>query len=124
MKPLFWVGSSKADLRTFPEEVRREMGYALFLAQSGGKHPDAKPLKGFGGAGVLEVVERFDGNAFRTIYTVRIANAVYVLHAFHMHSRRNRRERWRRQSRRSSSFEPDCDVPWSTTRSRTGRSEV
>lgn len=64
------------------------MGYALFLAQGGGKHPDAKPLRGFGGTGVLQVVERFDGNAFRTVYTVRLADAVYVLHAFQKKSKR------------------------------------
>jgi phage-related protein len=58
------------------------MGYALWLAQIGRKHMDSKPLKGFGGAGVLEIVEDFDGNAYRVIYTVRFAEAVYVLHAF------------------------------------------
>ncbi len=64
------------------------MGYAIYLAQNGSKHPDTKPLKGFGGAGVLEVVERFDGNAYRTIYTVNLAGAVYVLHAFQKKSKR------------------------------------
>ncbi len=64
-KLLVWVGSSKEDLKTFPEEVRQVMGYALYLAQVGGKHPDAKPLRGFGGAGVLEVVDDFDGDTYR-----------------------------------------------------------
>lgn len=58
------------------------MGFALYQAQCGGKHLQARPLKGFGGAGVLEIIEDFDGNAFRTVYTVRFADAVYVLHAF------------------------------------------
>ena len=87
-KPLFWVGSTLEDLRTFPEEVRQLIGYALYLAQKGGKHPDAKPLKGFGGAGVLEVVEDHDGNAYRAVYTVRYSSGVYVLHAFQKKSRR------------------------------------
>lgn len=81
-KPLFWVGSSKKDLKDFPLEVRRTMGFALFQAQTGGKHVDAKPLKGFGGAGILEVVEDHDGNTFRAVYTIKFAGAVYVLHAF------------------------------------------
>lgn len=79
--PLHWVGSAKADLLTFPEAVVADIGYALGVAQLGGKHPDAKPWKG-DGPGVLEVVERFDGDAYRAIYTVRFAGAVYVLHAF------------------------------------------
>ena len=82
LKPLVWVGSSLDDLKEFPDEVRRVFGFALHLAQQGEKHPDAKPLGGFGGAGVLEVVEAFDGNAFRAVYTVRLAGVVYALHAF------------------------------------------
>ena len=82
MKPLVWVGSSLEDVREFPESVKRTVGYALYLAQAGGKHPDAKPLTGFGGAGVLEVAEDFSGDTYRAIYTVRLAGAVYVLHAF------------------------------------------
>lgn len=81
-KPLRWVGPSRRELLEFPEEVRRVMGYALYLAQIGGKHPDAKPLKGHKGAGVLEVVEDFDTDTYRTVYTVRFRNAVYILHAF------------------------------------------
>ena len=61
MRPLIWVGSSLDDLRAFPEAVKQTMGYALYLAQTGGKHPDAKPLGGFGGAGVMEVVDDFAG---------------------------------------------------------------
>ena len=86
-KPLYWVGSTKRDLKKFPEEIRREMGYALYLAQRGGKHPNSKPLKGFGGAGVLEVIDDFDGNTYRTVYTVKIANTVYALHAFQKKSK-------------------------------------
>jgi len=88
VKPLIWIGSSREDLKTFPEEVRLAMGYALYLAQTGGKHPDAKPLKGFGGAGVLEVVEDFKGNAYRAMYTLKLEGAVYVLHAFQKKSRK------------------------------------
>ena len=70
-RELFWVGSTLDELRAFPEEVRREVGHALHLAQIGEKSPDTKPLRGFKGAGVLEVVENFDGNAYRAVYTVR-----------------------------------------------------
>lgn len=81
-KPLFWVASSKKDLKAMPEDVQDVFGFALHLAQSGKKHDDAKPLKGFGGAGVLEVVEDFQGNTYRATYTVKFENAVYVLHCF------------------------------------------
>jgi len=81
-KPIVWMRSSKQDLKAFPKEVRSQIGYALAVAQEGGKHPDAKPLKGFGGAGVLEVIEDFDGDTYRAVYTVRFEEAVYVLHAF------------------------------------------
>lgn len=81
-KPLRWVASTKKDLMAMPEEVQDPFGYALHLAQAGQKHPDAKPLKGFGGAGVLEVVENFHGDTYRAVYTVRYALAVYVIHCF------------------------------------------
>lgn len=81
-KPLFWVASALDDLREFPDEVKCIMGFALRRAQAGGKHIAAKPLKGFGSAGVLEIVEDNDGNAYRAIYTVKFAGAIYVLHAF------------------------------------------
>ena len=84
---LEWVGTSREDLAAFPEEVRRVMGFALRLAQRGDKHPSAKPLKGFGGAGVLEIVEDDDGNTYRAVYTVALPDAVYVLHAFQKKSR-------------------------------------
>lgn len=87
LKPLRWVGSSRDDLLALPEEVRRELGYALFVAQNGEKADSAKPLKGFGGGGVLEVVENHDGDTYRAVYTVRFASAVYVLHAFQKKSK-------------------------------------
>src|SRR5713101_7120847 len=87
-KPLRWIGSSKEDLSEFPKEVRGRVGVALWQAQTGGKAPYAKPLKGFGDAGVLEIVDDFDGNTFRAVYTVRFAKAVYVLHAFQKKSKR------------------------------------
>lgn len=88
LKPLLWVGSSKADLQSFPGPVRREVGFALFLAQSGEKALKAKPLRGFGGAGVLEVVSDYDGDTFRAVYTLKFAKVVFVLHAFQKKSRK------------------------------------
>ncbi len=82
VKPVFWIASSKDDLRAFPEAVKDVMGFALYQAQLGGKHVAAKPLKGFGGVGVLEIVEEHAGNTFRGVYTVKFAGAVYVLDAF------------------------------------------
>jgi phage-related protein len=87
-KPVRWVGSSKEDVSNFPEDVRRRMGGALWEAQIGLKAPYAKPLKGFGGAGVLEIVDDFEGDTFRAIYTVRFAKIIYVLHAFQKKSKR------------------------------------
>jgi len=87
-KPVRWIGSSKSDLSSFPDEVKRGVGLALFEAQMGRKAAYAKPLKGYGGAGVLEVVDDFDGDTFRAVYTVRFAEIVYVLHAFQKKSRR------------------------------------
>jgi phage-related protein len=81
-RPLVFVGSSQDDLRRFPKDVKDVVGYALWLAQTGDKHPDAKPLRGFGGAGVLEIVDEHGGDAYRVVYTVIFADGVYVLHAF------------------------------------------
>jgi len=81
-KDVVWVASSLDDLKKFPESVRQSMGFAIYQAQCGGKHVNAKPLKGYRGSGVLEVLEDFDGDAYRTVYTVRFADAVYVIHAF------------------------------------------
>jgi phage-related protein len=87
-KPVHWIGGSRSDLRRFPEEVTREIGYALWFAQMGDKHPSAKPLKGFKGAGVLEIVEDYSGDTYRAVYTVRFVKAIYVLHAFKKKSTR------------------------------------
>jgi phage-related protein len=76
------------DLRGFPREVRRDLGQALFEAPTGGRHPAAKPLSGFGGAGVLEIVADYDGNAYRGVYTVKFGSVIYVLHAFQKKSKR------------------------------------
>jgi phage-related protein len=87
LKPLIWVGASRKSLREFPEPVQDHMGYALYVAQRGGKHRDTKTMSGFGGAGVLEVVSDFRGDTFRAVYTVRYAEALYVLHAFQKKSK-------------------------------------
>jgi phage-related protein len=87
IKPLIWIGSSKKDLLALPDEVVDVFGYGLHLAQIGLKHPDAKPLSGFGSAGVLEIVEDWRGDTYRTVYTVRIKSAIYVLHVFQNKSR-------------------------------------
>lgn len=84
---LYWVGSSKRDLLAFPEQVVSAIGYALGVAQLGGKHPHAKPWKGEGG-GVFEVVEDYSGDAYRAVYTVRFADVIYVLHAFQKKSKK------------------------------------
>jgi len=86
-KPLFWIGSSLKDITRFPSEVQRSVGFALSAAQYGRKHPSAKPWKGEG-PGVLEIVKNHDGDTYRALYTVRFANAVYVLHAFQKKSPR------------------------------------
>jgi phage-related protein len=87
-RPLLWRGTSKTDFAAFPPPVQREMGYALFLAQMGERHATmAKTLKGFGGGTVVEVKESYAGNAYRAVYTVRYAEAVYVLHAFQKKSK-------------------------------------
>src|SRR5437899_10139941 len=78
-RPVIWVGSSRSDLREFPEPVQDHMGYALYVAQRGGKHRNTKTLSGFGGAGVVEVVKDFRGDTFRAVYTLRHANGVRPL---------------------------------------------
>jgi len=88
LKPLGWIGSTKKDLLTTPEKVMGTFGYALHLAQTGKKHDQAKPLHGFGSAGVLEIVEDWRGNTYRAVYTVRFAAAIFVLHVFQKKSKR------------------------------------
>jgi phage-related protein len=87
LRPMYWVGSSKNDLRAFPNDVQDVMGLCAGTGTAW-KHPDAKPLKGFGGASVLEIVDDYDGDTYRTMYTVRLQSGVYVLHAFQKKSKR------------------------------------
>jgi phage-related protein len=87
-KPIRWIGRSRDDLKSFPKDVQRRVGGALWDAQIGLKAPFAKPLKGFGGASVLEIADDFDGDTYRAVYTVRFAHVVYVLHAFQKKSKR------------------------------------
>ena len=86
-KPLFWIGSSKKDLVGLPVGVRKFFGHALDFAQRGDRHAAAKVLKGFGGAGVLEVVEDDADGTYRAVYTVRFEEAVFVLHCFQKKSK-------------------------------------
>lgn len=87
-RPVLWVGSSRRDLRGFPREVRRDIGQALYSAQEGETDPSAKPLRGFGGGSVLEIVADHRGDTWRAVYTVRFSEAIYVLHAFQKKSKR------------------------------------
>ena len=90
LKPVTWVGTSLKDLREFPDAVQDHMGYALYVAQRGAKHQDAKVLTGFGGAGVIEIIRNHRGDTFRAVYTLRYAGGVYVLHAFQKKSKTGR----------------------------------
>ncbi len=87
IRPLFWMASSKRDYGEFPPRVQDTLGFELFLAQTGQHPPSAKPLKGLGSR-VVELIEDFDDNTYRTVYTVRFQEAVYVLHAFKKKSKR------------------------------------
>jgi phage-related protein len=84
---LDWIGSSYDDFTAFPAPVQSDFGFALYVAQRGDRHSSAKPLTGFRGSGVMEIVERFDGNAYRAVYTVRFRERVFVLHAFQKKSK-------------------------------------
>jgi phage-related protein len=86
-KPLLWIASSKKDLMSLPAEVCRFFGHALDFAQRGDKHDAAKVMKGFGGSGVLEVVEDDTGGTYRAVYTVKFEQAVFVLHCFQKKSK-------------------------------------
>ena len=88
LKPVRWVGSSRRDLKNFPRAVQRHIGQALYAAQRGEEYPTVKALKGFGGRSVLEIVAIDDTGTFRTVYTVRFSDAIYVLHAFQKKSKR------------------------------------
>jgi phage-related protein len=87
-RSVLWIGSSRKVLRKFPREVRREFGQALYAAQQGETDPAAKPLRGFAGGSVLEIVANHDGDTWRAVYTVRFKEAVYVLHAFQKKSKK------------------------------------
>jgi phage-related protein len=87
MKPLHWIASSKKDVLEFPEDVKSEVGYTLWLAQKGDKGINAVPMVGFGSAKVLEVVIDDNGDTYRAVYTVKFQHAVYVLHAFQKKSK-------------------------------------
>jgi phage-related protein len=91
VKPVVWIGTSREEVRAFPEEVRRAIGVALRQAQEGGKALAAKPLRGFGSANVLEIMDDFDGDTYRAVYTVRFSDVIYVLHAFQKKSKRGRK---------------------------------
>lgn len=88
VKPIVWMGSSREELKGFPEQVRRDIGQALCTAQQGETDPAAKPLKGFGGSKVMEIVDRHDTNTYRAVYTVKFAGRIYVLHAFQKKSKK------------------------------------
>ncbi len=86
-KLIEWIASSLDDLKDFPEDVQQAVGYALYRAQCGEKHSNVKPLKGFKGASVLEIVQDFDGDTYRAVYTVKFEEIVYVLHVFQKKSK-------------------------------------
>jgi phage-related protein len=87
VKPVRWVASSRDDVRDFPDAVRLRVGGALWEAQKGGKAPWAKPLRGYGGSGLVEIIDDHDGDTYRAVYTVRFEGVVYVLHAFQKKSK-------------------------------------
>ena len=87
LKRLDFIGPSRDDLREFPDEIKQDIGYAFFEVQKGEKPTSAKPLKGFGGAGVLEIIEDFVGDTYRAVYTVKFTKVVYVLHCFQKKSK-------------------------------------
>ena len=88
LKPLRWVGSSKRDLKTFPRPVQRHIGQALYAAQCGEEYPSVKALKGFGGRSVLENVAPHQSDTYRAVYTARLQDVIYVLHAFQKKSKK------------------------------------
>jgi phage-related protein len=87
IKPVVWIGGTRTDLASFPEDVKDAIGYALYTAQRGGKHSGAKPLRGFGSPGILEIVEDHAGDTYRAVYTVRLAGRIYVLQVFQKKSK-------------------------------------
>ena len=87
-KPCIFMGSSLKDLKRFPPLVQNRVGYALGQVQDGDEPNSAKALKGFGGRSVLELVDDFDTDTYRAVYTVRFAGVLYVLHAFQKKSKK------------------------------------
>ena len=90
IREVVWMGSSLKDLRSCPQQVRRDIGKALYAAQCGETDPSAKPLKGFGGARVMEIVERYRTDAYRAVYTAHLGDVVYVLHVFQKKGKKGR----------------------------------
>lgn len=88
LKEVIWIGSSKKDLSGFPGSVKKMFGVAIFYAQKGSKHPSATPMKGFKGAGVLEIIEDSDTDTYRCVYTVKLGKKIYILHAFKKKSKK------------------------------------
>lgn len=90
VREILWIGSSRKDLRAFPQPVRKAMGNALYAAQRGETDPAAKPLKGFGSTEVMQIVERYRTDTYRAVYAARFENAIYVLHVFQKKAKRGR----------------------------------
>jgi phage-related protein len=88
LKPLKFVGGSKKDLSAFPDSVKQDVGHALFIAQQGGRAANTKIMQGFGGGSVIELVEDFDGDAYRCVYTTKVQDVIVVLHVFQKKSKR------------------------------------
>lgn len=86
-KPILWIASTRRDLKNLPKQVRSNIGQALYAAQRGETDPAAKPLKGFGGTKVMEIIDSYDTNTYRAVYTARFASVIYVLHAFQKKSK-------------------------------------
>lgn len=87
LKAMVFVGSSRKGIQGFPEDVKDDIGYALYEAQNGRKPAAARPLKGFGGAGVLEIIENYSGDTYRAVYTVNFTDVIYMLHCFQKKSK-------------------------------------
>ena len=86
LKPVDWLGDSLKVLRTYPTDVQSDVGHSLYLVQAGLTPQNAKPLSGIA-SGAFEIVTRFDGDTFRTVYAVKIGDKVYVLHVFQKKSK-------------------------------------
>ena len=87
MKRLFWMGSTREDLKKFPEKVQEEMGHGLYLAQMSDRHNHAKTLSGLGNAKVIELRENDRSGTYRIVYTIEMAECIFVLHTFQKKSK-------------------------------------